>query len=292
MSRRRALGVFGLLAAGATGVVELARSLGSPAPRPKVVAGTTRLVESYGAGRRRRGEWWVPPGASGPLPTVVLVHGGYWRSSYDLHLEDAVAADLAGRGFLVWNIDYAPSDQPWPATLTDAAAAYDFLQRGRHASRVDPERVAVVGHSAGGHLALWLASRHRLPAGAVGADPVVRPVLAVGQAPVADLVAGAAARLGGGAVQALLGGSPARVPGRYAIASPMALLPVEGVRLVLVHGEADEVVPVSQSQAYAGASGGDLHVLPGVGHFEHLDPRSPALAPVFAALAALAAPGP
>ena len=258
-------------------------------PRPGKPAGAVdRAVERYGRRRRQRGEWWLPAGRD-DLPLVVLVHGGYWRRRFDHHLEDALAVALVDRGFAVWNIDYRSSATPWPATLTDAAAALDHAAGN---PRVDLARVAVVGHSAGGHLALWLASRHRLPAGAVGADPVVRPVLAVGQAPVADLVAGAAARLGGGAVQALLGGSPARVPGRYAIASPMALLPVEGVRLVLVHGEADEVVPVSQSQAYAGASGGDLHVLPGVGHFEHLDPRSPALAPVFAALAALAAPGP
>ena len=125
-------------------------------------AGPTR--EPYGAGRRQIGEWWLPAQASGPLPTVVLIHGGYWRPSYDLHLEDPVAADLAGCGFLVWNVDYAPSDVPWPTTVTDVAAAYDFLAEGRYASRVDPARIAVVGHSAGGHLALWLGSR--APAGA------------------------------------------------------------------------------------------------------------------------------
>ena len=288
MSRRRALGVFGLLAAGATGVVELARSLGSPAPRPKVVAGTTRLVESYGAGRRRRGEWWVPPGASGPLPTVVLVHGGYWRSGYDLHLEDAVAADLAGRGFLVWNIDYAPSDQPWPATLTDAAAAYDFLQRGRHASRVDPERVAVVGHSAGGHLALWLGSRGHVPAGGPGSGTFRRPALLVPQAPVAALARGSVEGLGGGAVDALVGGTPAQVPDRYRSADPLALLPT-GIRTVLLHGPGDGVVPLSQSEAYLAAAGPSLCSLirvPG-DHFAHLDPTSPAVQALRTALATL-----
>ena len=105
MTRRRALGLFGVLGAGVAGLTAAVRSATSPAPRPQVSAGTTRTVEAYGDLPRQRGEWWVPPGASGPLPTVVLVHGGYWRAGFDLTLEDAVAADLATRGYLVWNID-------------------------------------------------------------------------------------------------------------------------------------------------------------------------------------------
>ena len=288
MSRRRALGVFGLAAAGATGLVELVRSFGSPAPRPKVAAGTTRLVESYGSGKRRRGEWWVPPGATGQLPTVVLVHGGYWRSSYDLHLEDAVAADLAGRGFLVWNVDYAPSSDPWPATLTDAAVAYDFLSRGHFAARVDPKRIAVVGHSAGGHLSLWLGSRGRVPAGGPGAGTFVAPALLVPQAPVAALARGSAEGLGGGAVDALVGGTPTQVPDRYRSADPLALLPT-GIRTVLLHSETDGIVPISQSEAYLAAAGPDtcsLVRVPG-DHFAHLDPRSPAVEALRTALATL-----
>ena len=239
-----------------------------------------RSVEHYGPKRLQRGEWWLPAGRSN-LPLVVLIHGGYWRRGFDRHLQDAVAVALLDRGFAVWNIDYRSGAAPWPATLTDAAMALDYVAT---CQRVDLSRVAVVGHSAGGHLALWLASRGRLPADAVGAGPVVRPVLAVGQAPVADLVAGAAQQLGHSAVQALLGGSPDRVPERYAIASPQALLPLPGVRLVLVHGDTDMTVPVGQSQAYAELAGAELHILPAIGHFEHLDPASHALAPVFAAL--------
>lgn len=253
-------------------------------PRPGRPAGAVdRTVEPYGPTRPQRGEWWLPAGRSN-LPLVVLVHGGYWRRGFDRHLQDAVAVALVDRGFAVWNIDYRSSATPWPATLSDAAAALDHVAT---CPRVDLSRVAVVGHSAGGQLALWLASRARLPAGAVGAGPVVRPVLAVGQAPVADLVTGAVQRLGQGAVQALLGGLPDRVSDRYAIASPQALLPLPGVRLVLVHGDADPTVPVGQSQAYAEVAEAELHVLPGVGHFEHLDPASRAWTPVFAALATL-----
>ena len=278
-SRRRALG---LLAAGVSGLLAACRS---PAPRAKVTQGTVRETEEYGDSSREVGEWWVPPGTTGRLPTVVLVHGGYWRANYDLSLEDAVAADLAGRGYLVWNVDYRPSSDPWPATLTDVAAAYDHLARGRFADRVDPARVATVGHSAGGHLALWLASRANLPAGAPGAaDPFAAPALVVAQAPVAALRDGARRGLGGGAVQALLGGTPEQVPERYDAADPVALLPASGP-VVCVHGSGDDIVPISQSRDYVDAAGPGARLVevPG-GHFEHLDPTSEACAALRQAL--------
>ena len=289
MSRRRALGVFGALGAGVAWFGAAVRALGSPAPRARVASGTERVRESYGDHPRQLGEWWVPPDSgSGPLPTVVLVHGGYWRRNYDRALEDAVAADLAARGFLVWNVDYRPSSDPWPATLTDVAAAYDHMPAGRLGARVDPARRATVGHSAGGHLALWLASRGRLPAGAPGAaDPFTAPSLVVAQAPVAALADGARQGLGGGAVQALLGGDPDDVPERYAVADPMALLPT-GVPTVCVHAPGDDLVPLSQSERYVAAArpAASLVRVDG-GHFEHLDPSSSACAALREALARL-----
>jgi acetyl esterase/lipase len=230
------------------------------------------------------GEWWWVDRTNRRLPTVVLVHGGYWRKKYDRHLEDPLAADLAAQGFLVWNIDYAPAAAGWPATLRTAAAAYDELASSPHARMVDRDRIALVGHSAGGHLAIWLASRPRLPSNAPGAlvarESWVAPVLVVAQAPVAALVQAARQRLGGGAVAALCGGGPDEVPDRYAVADPAALVPA-AAPVVLLHGVDDGPVPISQSEAYldaALAAGADveLEAHPG-GHFEHLDPGSEAV---------------
>lgn len=238
---------------------------------------TVRTVEAYGDSPLQRGEWWRPE-APGRLPAVMLVHGGFWRSRYDRSLEDAVAADLCAQGYLCWNIDYAAADQPWPATLLDVAAGYEHLAA---ADRVDPARIAVVGHSAGGHLALWLASRHRLPEGAPGAPrpDVPRPRLCVGQGAVTALAIAARQRVGGGAVRALLGGGPDEVPDRYAVADPLTLLPT-GVPTVLVHGTDDPDVPVSQAERYVAAAtavGDDATLAKYVGgHYEHLEPDSEA----------------
>ena len=234
----------------------------------------SRRREQYGRLPRQCGEWWLPA-APGLRPTVVLVHGGYWRDAYDLTLEDRVAYDLAARGFLVWNVDYRPSSAGWPGTLEDVAAAYDHLTTS---DKADPARISVVGHSAGGHLALWLASRHNLPAGAPGSlTTAPRPAAVVAQAPVAALTAGARARLGDGgdAVQALVGGEPDEVPERYAVADPLQLLPT-GIPTTCVHAPDDSLVPIEQSETYCAAADLAILIRTGAGHFEHLDPSSAA----------------
>ncbi|MEP6760728.1 MAG: alpha/beta hydrolase [Sporichthyaceae bacterium] len=284
ITRRGALAVLlGLGGAATAGMV--AGCGGRTAETP---GGVVRSVEAYGSAPLQSGEWFVP--ADGDrLPVVVLVHGGFWQPGYDRHLEDEVAQSLAADGFAVWNIDYALADTEWPATLLDAATAMDHVTKSQLTSRLDLARVAVVGHSAGGHLALWLASRGELPPGTPGASPGVRATVAVGQAPVADLVAAAQEGVGSGAVEELVDGRPEDVPDRYAVSSPQALLPVRGVHITLVHGDADDLVPLRQSTAYAEAArAAGMHVstrvLEGVGHFEHLDPATEAVAAMRAAL--------
>jgi acetyl esterase/lipase len=229
----------------------------------------------------------VPAGSGqGPHPVVVVVHGGLWLDSYGRELMDSVCADLAGRGWLAWNLEYRRVGSRWaaggwPATFADVAAGIDHLTAVPDLA--DPQRVTVLGHSAGGHLAMWAAARARLPDGAPGARPAVRVRAAVALAGVLDLVAAARGRrsvVGPGVVR-LLGGRPDDVPDRYRLASPVERLPL-GIPQLLVHGEHDGTVPSDQSRDYAlrALEAGDPVELAivGVGHMDLVDPWSPAWA--------------
>lgn len=220
------------------------------------------------------------PAAEGPHPVVVVIHGGFWRHPWTRDLMDACAVDLARRGWATWNIEYrrVGAGGGWPATLQDVAAAMDYLPRMADEYSLDLSTVATLGHSAGGHLALWAAGRHRLRGDDPGHNPKVRPTVAVGLAPITDLYAAARDGVGEDAVEDFLRRRPAEGPDRYAAASPAALLPL-GVRQVIVHGDADDRVPVEMSLAYAEAAtvAGDdvrLKVLEGVDHFAVIEPRS------------------
>jgi acetyl esterase/lipase len=211
---------------------------------------------------------------------AVLIHGGFWRARYDLRLEDRLVADLAGRGWAVWNLEYRRlgwrSRGGWPGTLEDVAAGIDHL--GRLEDPLDLSRVVAIGHSAGGQLALWAAARPGLPAGAPGVEPSVRLAGAVSQAGVVDIREAARLGLSRHAAESFLGGPPGKLPERYDLASPLERLPLN-VPQLLVHGEADEVVPIDLARRYArrAAEGGDaceLVELPGMAHDEHLDPDS------------------
>lgn len=232
-----------------------------------------RLAVRYGRHHSQIGELWHPEGGGEPpFPTVVLIHGGYWRSPYTKRLMHRLARAVTREGWAAWNIEYRRlgplgGGGGWPATLEDVSAAVDHL---RVVPRVDHSRVVTCGHSAGGQLALWAAARHRLPAGAPGCEPGLALRGAVSLAGVVDLAEAARAGLGDGAVQELLGGEPGEVADRVAVASPVRLLPF-GVPQVLVHGQADTVVPAAMSEAYvaaAVAAGDDARYvgMPGVGH--------------------------
>jgi acetyl esterase/lipase len=233
----------------------------------------------YGTRRGQRGElWWPAPDArpAGDRPVVVLVHGGFWRAPYTKALMRGLARSVTEHGWVAWNIEYRRvgvlgGGGGWPHTFADVAAAVDTLESQ---TGLDLDRVVTCGHSAGGHLALWLAARRGLADDAPG-GPVRVPVrAAVALAGVVDLELGYELDLGRGAVAGLLGGGPDAVPERYAAASPFARLPL-GVPQALVHGADDTVVPATMSQAYAAAASlaGDEATfvpVPACGHREML----------------------
>lgn len=230
----------------------------------------------YGSGPDRVGDLYLPDRGTAPL--VCLFHGGFWRIPYGRDQLDAVAADLCSRGFAAWNLEYhriSEGECGWPATFEDVDALLGFLPSlVRSHPAIDLSRVAFVGHSAGGHLAFWAASRlGRASLTSIRAT-------AIGLAPLLDLVAAHTAGLGRGAVEQFLGGSPTEVAERYRHASPRALLPLR-TRQFVIHGDADAAVPIGQSQNYVEAArlAGDdatLIALPGLGHMEFLDPASAA----------------
>ncbi|HJW33098.1 MAG TPA: alpha/beta fold hydrolase [Holophagaceae bacterium] len=236
---------------------------------------------AYGPAPAQVGDLYLP-GVSHPA-IICLLHGGFWRAPYGPDQMAEVAQDLAGRGFAVWNLGYRRVGEEgggWPGTLQDVAAGIDHLARiATEGVDLDLDRVTVVGHSAGGHLALWSAARDR--AALAGAQPArVRVAAAVGLAPVADLRRAHALGLGNGAVEALLGGTPEQVPDRFRSASPRELLPL-GVPQLILHGAEDAAVPLQLARAYAEAAeaAGDpvtFVALPGMGHMEFLDPASAA----------------
>lgn len=265
VSRRRLLAGLALLLPGSTAC--------STGPTP--AAGTGAPVRhDYGPDPSQFGELTLPAG-DGPVPVVMVVHGGFWRSGYGLELGRPLAVDLAAAGFAAWNVEYrrVGDGGGWTATFDDVAAALDRLD-GLD-PRLELDRVVAVGHSAGGHLAAWLAARPGLPAGAPGADPAVRLRGALSQAGVLDLVDAVEQGVGGAAVTDLLGGTPAEFPDRYAVASPVARVPI-GVPVVCVHGTSDGTVPVRQSERFSAAAGDELVTLPGVDHFAVIDPSTDA----------------
>lgn len=234
------------------------------------------------------------PGSPGPHPALLIIHGGYWRARYDLDYLGPACAALAIAGIATWNIEYRRVGDPgggWPNTFLDVAAGARHLFTMATQYGIDPAHVAVAGHSAGGHLALWLAGLDRVPTTSpIRSNPLpLRGVASL--AGVTDLHAAWHRGLSDHAVGELLGGGPDTVPDRYDAASPARLLPL-GVRQILIHGERDDAVPVALSTDYRDAAhaAGDAvraQIFPAADHFDIVDPASVAWPAVLEAIRAL-----
>lgn len=273
IGRRRFVGLLGSVAAVCGGLLGCARDVPT---RPKD-AKFEKI--RYGSDESQYGELYLPPGRR-RAGTVVVLHGGFWRAEYGADLGGAVASDLARRGWATWNLEYrrVGNGGGWPQTFADVADGVDHLRKISDQQRLDLTNVVVIGHSAGGHLATWLAGRPALPGGAPGADPVVRITGVLSQAGLVALTDAAEEGIGASAVPDLMGGLPSEVGERYAIGDPIRQLPTR-VPVRCVHSRADRAVPFEQSSQYveaARAAGDDarLVVVPG-DHYALIDPKSP-----------------
>lgn len=228
------------------------------------------------------GELRLPKGP-GPHPVAIVIHGGCWLSRYDLTHIGNLCAALTRAGVATWSLEYrrvGDSGGGWPGTFEDVAHGADHLRALARMHRLDLRRVIAVGHSAGGHLALWLAARHRLPRDSELRTPApvqLRGVVSLAGVP--DLRRFKRPGCSDAVIQ-LLGGTPEKVPGRYQQASPIELLPL-GVPQRLIHGHRDGIVSLDLARDYEAAAvknGDDVRLidLEEAGHFELIAPRSSA----------------
>lgn len=244
---------------------------------------------SYGDDAYQKVDAWLPAGP-GPHPVVLMVHGGCWQTSIaDRTLMNWIADDLRKRGIAVWNIDYRGVDRTgggYPGTFLDAAAAADALTANAGRLHLDTRRVVAVGHSAGGHLALWLAGREKLPTDSplYAARPLkIAHVVSLGGLP--DLEATAATHdngCGTEIVAELTGPKTPQHTDVFADTSVPRLLPL-GVPQDLVNGENDRIIPMRLGTGYVeqATKAGDratLHRIASTGHVELIAPESAAWA--------------
>lgn len=235
-----------------------------PPPAPDV-----RLP--YGNDRFQFGELRIPK-TGGPFPVVMNIHGGFWRAKYDLTHAGHLCAALTAKGLATWNIEYrrvGNSGGGWPGTFEDVTNAYRFLTQNATVRKLDASRILVMGHSAGGQLALCLAAHQR----------DVRRALSL--AGVVDLKQAFEQHLSNNAVVEFMGGTPKEVPEHYREADPMELPVPKSTTQWLIHGLTDDVVPANFSRNYVEqkkAAGEDVHLLEiaRAGHFDLIDPRSAA----------------
>ncbi|HEY1496417.1 MAG TPA: alpha/beta hydrolase [Candidatus Solibacter sp.] len=207
----------------------------------------------------------------GPHPLAIMIHGGFWRARYDLHHAESFCVALAAAGFTTANLEYRRVGEPgggWPGTFEDITSAVVFVRDHAADFGADPARTFVLGHSAGGHLALWVAAGITALTGVIAL------------APVADLPLAHSLALSNCAVAEFLGGAPHEFSERYAFADPARPTPVPRV---LLHGDADTIVPIELSRRFAAPS--TLIEIPAADHFAVIDPSHAAWQLVLRALA-------
>lgn len=230
---------------------------------PAIEPRTADSRHTYGPHPSQYAELYLPDVRTRP-GVVVVIHGGFWRDAYDAGLGRPLATDLSARGWVVWNLEYRrvqdqTPTQPatdrggWPETFEDVAAGIDLL--GPVLADLSLERgpVVALGHSAGGHLAVWAAGRHKLPAGTPGSAPRVGLDGVVSQAGVLELWMAHWLKLSHGAPLALMGAEPKEEPRRWQLADPARMLPI-GVPVIALHGKSDADVPPAVSRAYTDAA--------------------------------------
>jgi acetyl esterase/lipase len=268
---------FGPVARGAA-LLDWPDLLSRPLPAP------TKVV-SYGDLPDQVAQVWLPAG-KGPFPVVLMVHGGCWLSGVaKLSIMNYAAEDLRQRGIAVWNIEYRGVDRPgggYPGTFEDVAAAADALVRLGPGYGLRTDHVVALGHSAGGHLALWLAARGRIPPGSPlkAANPLhIAAAVSLGGLP--DLEAVHAQGICGAVtVEKLVGHSAAHHGSVWSDTSP-AELGAGRDREVLISGDEDRIAPPALADAYAAkmkARGADIRAvtLADTGHVELIAPGTPA----------------
>jgi acetyl esterase/lipase len=234
----------------------------------------------YGDGPLQFGDLRLPPGG-GPHPVAVFIHGGCWLAEYDISHSNKLTAALARNGIATWSLEYrrvGDEGGGWPGTFQDVGRGTDHLRSIAREHNLDLDRVILMGHSAGGHLALWAAARSRLPAEAPidSIDPLaVRGVLALAPAP--DLEFLHEQQVCGHVIDKLMGGSPGKVPDHYSWGDPMQLV-LDGVRQVLIIGKRDDAWAPSGLRYFGAAKmrGDDIRIIEATesGHFEMIDPDS------------------
>jgi acetyl esterase/lipase len=247
---------------------------------------------AYGTDSLQFGDLRLPAG-EGPFPVVVVVHGGCWLSQYNLEYMAHLSAALTEAGYATWSLEFrrvGDAGGGWPGTFLDVAQGTDHLKKLEKEYPLDLKQVVVLGHSAGGHLALWLAARKSLPRkSALYTRKPLKVTGVVSLAGITDLENYASDKGScNAAVPRLMGGMPLDKPDRYAHASPMQLPPLK-IPQRLVQGALDPIVPVTQATAYASyanqkGNAAEVVLLPDAGHFDLVVPQSPAWAKVQASI--------